>query len=213
MNIHLVELNPEEIVIDELKFPNKERNSYVYDHLSHYCSKLTTLPAISIKIVDDVVFASSRSQYLAIAKELNIERIQAVVDLSSSKEDIEKILDKPFVVQLDWEAIRKKEKETLIAYVWYVFFFEKPLNQNQKKVFENEIVEFFRQIKLPSWAAVPDKRIENLAYPYSGLCCEFQAYVPVADERWYSLARAKTENFHLNYVPIVSFQGSKFKVD
>ena len=101
MNIHLVELKPEGIIIDELKFPNKEQDVYIYDHLRYYCSKLNTLPAISIKIIDDVIFASSRSQYLAIAKELNRDRIQAVIDLSSSKEDITKILDKPYVVQLD----------------------------------------------------------------------------------------------------------------
>ncbi|MGK7899114.1 MAG: hypothetical protein AB4372_37230 [Xenococcus sp. (in: cyanobacteria)] len=108
---------------------------------------------------------------------------------------------------------KKKARETLITYVWYIFFFQKPLNQDEKKAFEKEVVNFFGQIKLPSWAKVPDKRIKNLVYPYSGLCCEFQAYVPIADETWYSSARAVTIDFHLNCVPIVSFQGSKFKVN
>lgn len=129
MSIQLVELNPDEIIIDELKFSNKERDFYIYDHLRHYCEKLSTLPAISIKIIDDVIFASSRSQYLSIAKELKRERIQAVVDLSSSKEDITKILSKPSVIPLDWEAIRKKEKETLIAYVWSAVIFHSNLYQ------------------------------------------------------------------------------------
>ncbi|MGK7899115.1 MAG: hypothetical protein AB4372_37235 [Xenococcus sp. (in: cyanobacteria)] len=106
-----MELQPDKVTIDELKFPNKEQDLYIYDHLRYCCSKLTTLPAISIKIIDDVIFASSRSQYLAIAKELNRDRIQAVIDLSSSKEDITKILNKPYVVQLDWEAIKKKQEK------------------------------------------------------------------------------------------------------
>lgn len=213
MSIHIVELKPDKVTIDEFKFPNKEQDFYIYDHLRYYCSKLTTLPAISIKIIDNVIFASSRSQYLTIAKELNRNRIQAVINLSSSKEDITKILNKPYVVQLDWEAVKKKERETLINYAWYIFFFQKTLNQDEKKAFEKDVVNFFRLIKLPSWATVPDQRIKDLAYSYSGLCCEFQAYVPIADERWYSSARAKTEIFHLNCVPIVSFQGRKFKVD
>ena len=213
MHILLVELNPDEVSVDESLFPDKQKNSFIYEHLRHYCSKFYHLPTITVKVCAEAVFVVRGHQYLSIARELGHQRIRAIIDKSSPEKDVQKFLQKPSVVQLDWEAARNEGSDTLVEYVWFVFFFEKALNREDRKIFEEQIVEFFKHIKLPDWAEVPEKRITNLSYPYSGRCAEFQAYVPIEDERWYPSSRAVVVDFHLKYVPIASFQGRRFRVE
>jgi hypothetical protein len=213
MHILLVELNPNEISVDESLFPDQQKDSFIYEHLRHYCSKFYPLPTITVRVCAEAVFVIRGHQYLAIARELGQERIRAVVDQSSSKQYVHSFLDKPSVVQLNWEIARQEGYDTFVEFVWYVFFFERPLNQEEREIFEEQIVEFFRTIKLPEWAEVPENRIIDLSYPYSGYCAEFQAYVPIEDERWYSQSKAVVVNFHLKHIPILSFQGRKFHLE
>lgn len=213
MRILLVELNINEVSIDEYLFPNKEQNLFIYEHLRHYCSKFYPLPAITIKVCSLGFFVIRGHHYISIAKELGHQKIRAIVDKSSALETIQNFLLLKSVIQLDWEVVRKEESETLVDYFWYILFFEKPLNQQQQIAFESEIVDFFRQIKLPNWAKKNENRIINLSYPYSGSCAEFQAYTPIEDERWHASSRSVLINFHLKHVPIISFQGRRFKVE
>lgn len=212
MPILLVELNTDEVLVDESLFPNKDSDSFVYEHLRHYCSKFYPLPTISVRVYPESVVVTRGHFYLLIAKELGSQRIRAVIDSVSPEDLVAKFLQKPSVIQLDWKAIRQEESNNLYGYNWYVFFFETPLNTNNKNFFEDEVVKFFTKINFSEWAEVPDQRIKNLSYPCSGRCAEFQAYIPIADESWYARARAVATNFHLKCVPIISFQGQKFQV-
>ncbi|BBD70416.1 hypothetical protein NIES4072_67820 [Nostoc commune NIES-4072] len=210
MNIILIEVNPDDISINEDIFPNTEKNGFIFEHLRYYCSKFYSLPTITIKVCAEGVFVVHGHQYLLIAKELKHQHIRAIVDNSSSDKYVQSFLKKPFVVQLDWEVARIEGNDELVEYTWYVFFFKKQLNQEEKKLFEEHIVEFFKQIQLPGWAKIPDNRIINLTYYFSNYCAEFQAYVPTEDERWYAESIKVLVKFHLNCVPIASFQGRKF---
>lgn len=213
MCILLVELSPDEISVDESLFPDLNKNSFIYEHLRHYCSKFYPLPTIEVKVDAEAIIVVRGHPYLAIAKELRNQRIRAVVDKASSESSVSRFLQRSSIIQLDWETVMHEENNDLVSYVWFVFFFERSLNQEERKAFEKDIVGFYRQIQLPVWAEVPDDRIKNLSYPYSGRCAEFQAYVPIADERWYASSRAVVVDFHLKCVPIVSFQGRRFRVD
>lgn len=212
MNILLVELNPNEVLTDESLFPDKNKDILIYEHLKHYCSKFYPLPTIEIKVYAESVIVVRGHSYLKIAKELRHQSIRAVIDRNSPKPFVDSFLQKSSVVQLDWELIKQEEDNNLVSYVWLVFFFERQLEKEEQKIFEEQIIEFYRQIKLPAWADTPDNRIKDLSYPHFGCCVEFQAYIPVEDERWYAKSRAALVNFHLNHVPLVSFQGYKFQI-
>jgi hypothetical protein len=213
MNIILIELNTDNISINEDLFPDREKNKYILEHLRHYCSKFYPLPTIAIKVCNEGVFVVRGHQYLLIAKELKHQRIRAIIDKSSLDNDVQIFLQKPSVVQLDWEVAKMEGRDELVEYTWYVFFFEKQLNQEERQIFEEQIVEFFKDIKLPTWAKIPDNRIINLSYLFSRYCAEFQAYVPTEDERWYADSITVLINFHLNCVTIASFQGQKFRFE
>jgi hypothetical protein len=73
-----------------------------------------------------------------------------------------------------------------------------------------QVVEFYRQIKIPDWAEEPDERIKGLSYCYLGCRAELQAYLPIEDERWYAKSKAVLVDFHKKHCPIVSFQGRRF---
>jgi hypothetical protein len=208
----LIELNVDEISVDETIFPNEMKESFIYEHLMYYCSKFYPTPAILIKLCNELTYVVRGHQYLSIAKDLKYSSIRAIIDKSSTEESIKAFLRKPSVIQLDWETARKEEYDTLITFNWYICFFERPLTEREKGIFEEQIVGFLKQLSLPSFAKRVDERIKDLSYPFSGLCAEFQAFVPVADERWYGHFRSVMIKFHLEYVPIVSFQGWKFFV-
>lgn len=212
MSILLVELDPNEVSVDEALFPNKEKNSFVYEHLRHYCSKIYPLPTITLKLINEIAFVVRGHYYLSIARELGHQQIRAVIDSSSPCEYIQTFLHKNFVTQLNWEVEKRANSNELVGYVWYVLFFAKSLNQEEKDFFEAQVVSFFREIKLPDLPEPPKQKITDLNYPYAGKCAEFQAYLPITDERWYASSRAALIGFHSKSVPIVSFQGRKFQV-
>lgn len=208
----LVELNINDISIDEIIFPNEMKECFIYEHLLYYCSKFYPLPTILIKLCGESAYVVRGHQYLSIAKELKHSSIRAIIDKASTEKYIKAFLRRSSVTQLDWEKIRKEEHNTAVAFNWYTCFFDRPLTSREKVIFEDQIVGFLKHLNLPSFVEKVDQRIKNLSYPFSGLCAEFQAFVPVADERWYSDFRSVMIKFHLEYVPIMSFQGRKFLV-
>jgi hypothetical protein len=210
MPILLVEVNPEEISIDESLFPDEMKDSFVYEHLKYCCSKNSLLPSISIIVSAAKAFVIRGHQYLFIAKELKYPRIRAIIDKASPEKLVREFLQKPKVVKLDWETVRKEEPDTMIGYSWFIFFFERTLTTAEKNSFEEQIVDFFRQLKLPAFVEIVDERVKNLNYPHAGHCAEFQAFVPIADERWYRSLRSVMIKFHSECIPVFSFQGRKF---
>jgi hypothetical protein len=210
MDILLVELDPNDISVDEILFPNKQTDEFIYEHLLHYYSRLDQLPTIEVIVCANSIVGTSGHIYLIIAKKLQYQRIRAFINPSSPAFLVSNLLQRASVSRLDWNMLMENKNKVLVGFFWYIFFFEKSLGYKNRVAFEEEIVEFFRKIMLPTWAEVPNNRIKNLNYPYSGQCAEFQAYVPIADERWYAASRAIIVNFHHKHIPIVSFQGRKF---
>jgi hypothetical protein len=156
------------------------------------------------------VFVTRGHLYLTLAKELGYDRIRAVIDKASPREIVSSFLENPSISQLDWDVVKLENIDDFLEYVWLVFFFANPLTSQEKIVFENQVVEFYRQIKIPDGAEEADERIKDLNYPYLGRCAEFQAYLPIEDERWYAKSKAVLVDFHKQYAPIVSFQGRRF---
>lgn len=211
MNILLVELDPKDVLTDEILFINKQKEQFIYEHLRHYCSKFYPLPTISVRVYKNSVIVTHGHLYLAIAKELGHQRIRAIIDINSPYCFIQKLLNRPSVIKLDWNIVRQEDNE-LVSYCWLVFFFKRSLNQKEKKVFEEQVVRFFEQIPLPEFVDESNDKIQVLSYPNFGYCAEIKAYLPWEDERWYSTSRAVLLNFHFNCVPIVSFQGRKWQI-
>jgi phage pi2 protein 07 len=210
MKILLVEIDTDEILVDEDRFPNLHKESFIYEHLRYYFSKSHALPTIEIKLCDDKVFVTYGHYYLLIARDLQFRRIRAIINRNSSSNSITKLLQQPSIAQLDWEKVNREESDEFLAYIWVVIFFEEPLISEQKALFEGQVVNFFKKIKLPPEAEEPKSRIKNLDYTFNDKCAEFQAYVPIEDERWYAQSINVLENFHFDQAAITSFQGRRF---
>lgn len=209
MTILIVEINPNKVLIDEDIFPDKHKEEFIYEHLRHYCSKFYPIPTIEVKVYTDSVFVIRGHLYLKIAKEFGHSQIRAIINKSSSNDSIIQLLQNPSVIELNWQSLIQEDEP--ICYVWLVFFFAHPLNQEEKYIFEEQVLGFFSKINLPGWAEISNDRIKDMKYVCSGIGVEFQAYLPVDDERWYASSRAALVNFHFKYVPIISFQGRKFQ--
>ena len=214
MPIILVEVDPGEIRVDKSRFlPDLLEPFVIYEHMFHYCSKLSKLPAISIQIENGAAFVIRRHWYLSIAKDLKAPRIRAVIENKTDFDAIQRFLQKTSVTQIDWEEARKAEEDQPISYGWLVFFFERALIESERRAFEHQVVDFYRTLELPNWFKDEAERIMNLNYPHHGLCAEFQALAPFGDERWYPASRAALEKFHKEVVPLISFQGNRIEFD
>lgn len=55
-NYLLVELNLNDISLSEERFPNKEQNKFIYEHLRYYYSKLEWVPPIEINVCSESIF-------------------------------------------------------------------------------------------------------------------------------------------------------------
>lgn len=214
MPIILVELDPDYVRVDESRFQQDLLEQFViYEHMLYYCSKLTKLPAISIQIDNGTAFVIRRHWYLSIAKDLRAPRIRAVIEDKTNFAEIQRFLRKTSVTQIDWEEARKAEEDQPVYYGWLVFFFERALTERERRTFEDQVVDFYRSIKLPRWFEHNMERIINLSYTHGGLCAEFQALTPFGDERWYPTSRAVLKKFHDEMVPLISFQGNRIEFD
>ncbi|WP_254563965.1 hypothetical protein [Oscillatoria sp. HE19RPO] len=209
MSILIIEIPPSKVLIDETLFPDKHKEEFVYEHLRHYCSKFYPIPTIEIAIYNNSVFVTAGHLYLKIARELGCPKIRAVIDKKSPTNSIVKLLNSPDITQLDWQSLIQDDDEP-ICYIWLVFFFIHALSKKEKFAFEDKILGFFSKINLPDWADASKKRIKNMKYINLDSGIEFQAYLPIEDERWYARSRAILMDFHFKYVPIISFQGRKF---
>ncbi len=208
MPLLVVDMDPNDVKVDESVFPNKWKDTFVYEHLRHYCSKFSPLPGISIYVTRKSVTVTDAHQYLSIAKDLGRESITAVVDHTSPKKAVQEFLKRPSVKQLDYQKLRAEEDAAMFSYGLYVFFFERPLNARERQLFEQKIVGYLKEIKLPPrFEGV--ERIKELNYSYDGQCAEVEAFTST-DERWYGPFRLALMDFHQNVTPIISFQGTKF---
>jgi hypothetical protein len=208
----LAEIDPFDILISDIEPLKESEKHFVFEHLLYMMSKIPILPTLLVKLEPQGVIVKYGYLYLEIARILKRKIIRVVVDQSSSEECIQNFLQASSLRVLNWEEERQDNLQASCKFVWYVFFFERAINDKEKNEFEKNIVNFFRELKLPIWAEIPDERIKNLSYQNLGMSAEFEAYVTIADESWYRDSMAVLINFHSQCVPIASFQGRHFLI-
>jgi hypothetical protein len=206
MPIQLVALPPSQVVLDETRFPDDD-DSWIYEHLLHYCSLFDPLPAITVFVEPDGPALTRGHKYLRIARELERPRIRAVIDPASDERAVSGLTRRPDVETLDWAEIDRRERATPVAEVWHVFYFERPLTDEEKLRFTREVADFFEDL---GWAARERARIGEVRHNDEERRAEFLARTPVADESWYAKYLATMTHFSREVVPIVSYQGRRF---
>ncbi|MEH1863543.1 MAG: hypothetical protein V7K69_00650 [Nostoc sp.] len=212
MLIILAEVSPDDILIDESIFADTQKDLFIYEHLKYFISKLGYLPVVEVRLYGNLVFVTRGHLYALISKELGYKYIRIRILQDSSREDVENFLQKSSVIRLDWETVKQEASRIpLVDYVWYIVFFAHSLSQVERQIFEESIIKFLKEIKLPECVQESNEKIRYLNYPFFGECCEFQAYISIGDERWYGDWTRKLSNFNLKHVPIISVNGRKFQ--
>lgn len=209
MAIQLIALPPEEVLFDEERFPDRD-DSFVFEHLLHYCSLMETLPAIRILVNQDRIVVTWGHKYLRIALILARPKIRAVIDPASDAAATAGLKNQPGVEKLDWDEIDALERATPVVDNWHVFFFERPLTSDEKALFEAQIVGFFERLEHPATAGADGSPIHCIRYDDNGPYAEFLARTPVGDESWYGPYLAVVKRFSSESVRIISYQGRRF---
>jgi hypothetical protein len=200
MPVLLVELPVGVPVLDETRFPERDR-TFVPEHLRHYLSLSRPLPSIGVRAEPDRLVVTRGHSYLRAACELGQATIRAVVHPASDPDATAALLRRPDVVLLDWAALDAAERAQTHVDQWHVYFFDDPLDADQRSRFDGRIVGFFRA------KGHPVHRVEH-----SGRRAQFLVTVPAADESWYAPYRAAALQFDETVAPITSFQGRRFQV-
>lgn len=198
MGLILINIPVASVLVDEEKYPDLDR-SMIVEHLIRYCSKFDPLPAIGIALHEGAAVLVHGHKYLLAARALGRPAIPALVKGDPSPEQLHSVLATTGAMALDLEAIRAVEDRDPTPRVWQLFYFVRPLSSVQKSAFESAIRCLF-----------PDDEEIQFMHDDTGPLVEFEARVPVTDERW---ARRRLDTlctFHEEHVPIVSSQGGRF---
>jgi hypothetical protein len=209
MSIQLIALPPEEVQLDEGRFPDRD-DSLIFEHLLHYCSLLETLPAVRVLVDWEQVVITRGHKYLRIALQLGRSKIRAVIDPSSVANAVVMLKSQPGVEKMDWDEIDTLERATPMVDQWHVFFFERPLTKEEKTHFEIDVVHFFEGLAHPTQAEVGASSVRCIRYDDQGPSAEFLTRTPVGDESWYGPYFAVAKRFSSEIVRVVSYQGRRF---
>jgi hypothetical protein len=210
MAIRLIELPPQRVGFDDARFPDRD-DSWVFEHLRDYLSLLESLPAISLHVDEEGPVVTRGHNYLRIARELGRARIRGVIQASSEAGAVAELLSQPDVQALDWEAIDAAEQATPVVDQWHVFFFERPLNRDEKARFEREIAGFFTGLDEPSSAPREGTSVADVQHDDQARCARFLVRTPVGDESWYGRYLAAVKRFSAEAARVVSYQGRRFE--
>lgn len=191
--------------------PDRE-SSLIYEHLEHYCSKFaknSPLPAITVSEKGGELGIVRGHKYLQVANKLGIGSIRAIVTDGADAGVVKKLLESGNARQLDSGEIGRELHDTQVIEGWHVFYFESELSREQQKVFENQIVGFFRSLTSPLLAGRL-RKIDGLRFLGEGRSCEFRASTPVGDPSWFPLFHSACLTFHREVARIASYQGRRF---
>ena len=152
-------------------------------------------------------------KYFKIARQLRRPIVRAAIRTDVPGYDAEAaaaLLQQPDIQQVDWQAILHSMPP--VVYQWHVYFFERALHADERRIFEQQLVEFyprvFQQLKL-NWDQQPI--VSSVEYDDELHVARFQAWTPVGIESWYSDQLAAAIHFSREQVHIVSYQGLRFK--
>jgi hypothetical protein len=206
MSLVVLELSPAIVTIDETRFPDPSEG-VVFEHLRHYCAKFQPIPAIVVRLTGGKAIVVRGQNYLRIARELGHQSVRAIVDGTPDDPEVASFISRPDVIQLDWKGIDEEERRKPVVRAWHVFFFARPLEETEQKAFESEVAGFFDGLTHLGGA-----RVGPVHYFEANTGAEFEALTPVANNRWVPDFRIACEQFDIQRVPIVSYQGTRFRL-
>jgi hypothetical protein len=206
MPTQLIELAPELVTIDEERFPDRD-SSFILEHLQRYCSLFDPLPAIGIHVEKDAILVTRGHKYLRVAWNLGRSRIRALVRASSDPDATAALLARPEVRGLNWAEIDAEERANPEVEQWHVYYFERPLDDDEKSRFDREVIGFLRGLYGPGSGRPEQDPVRTVEYDDAAACVQFRVLLPIGDESWYGGYRAAAQRFSGEVVGIVSFQG------
>jgi phosphoribosylformylglycinamidine (FGAM) synthase PurS component len=184
-------------------------SGFIFEHLKYYCSRIFPLPAISIHIDSGIPVLIRGGEYLAIARELGHSSIQAIVARDVSDADLSELLENPAVEIVDLTKLEAEELANPVIEDWQVFYFERPLSEREKQLFEDKIVAAFEELPSKLLTSCAHPRVTSLAYCDEKARAEFKALVSVLDERWLLDCVARIQEFSATVLPVLSYQGRR----
>jgi len=158
------------VSIDAARSPDRD-DSFVFEHLVHYCSKFEPLPAIGIEIEGRTARVVRGHEYLLAATALGRSAIRAVVTGAPKSEKVKAFVAEVGARFLDWEAIKAAEQRQPVPMGWHVVFFRRPLSPAEKAAFDMVVTGLF------------DDSV-RVDHHDAGPVAEFEAPTPVTDEAW-----------------------------
>jgi len=167
--------------------------------LVQYCGKFEPLPAITVAIERNTATVVRGHKYLLAARELGRPSVRAVVASPPSSAEVKRFLSSSGATVLDWEAIKAEEEHDRRPTGWHVFFFGRPLSDEEKLAFDDGVGSVFAE-----------STSLHVQHDDSGPLAEFEAPTPVTDLEWMAKHLAVFTRFARQHAPIVSYQGRRF---
>jgi len=205
MNFQVVELAPSEVAHDRSILDNDD--GFVYEHLKRYCSKFSSLPALTVILAEGKLTAVRGHRYLSIAQELGYDRIRAVLQ-GTTFDELRKLAI-PGLLSLVPENLLASEQEAEVVVGWHVFFFATA----PKADIVNEIDARFRGFLNQSLPAILGDKMEiaiESCFDLLGPCFEIRFPTPVTNQAWADLYRAFITSISNSIWPIKTYQGRRF---
>lgn len=208
MAVLVVECNPRLLKVNDETYPDRD-TAFIYDHLKHYCSRFSPLPAATVTVIAGAPVVVQGQKYVQIAVDLGRESIRAIIIGNNKSEQTQHFLRSEGVRTLEWDALRREEVGSSVLDAVHVFFFESSLSDAERKLFEERILGFFHGIRSVLIQDRP-KNVSQAVYSHGGHCAEFVATTPAGDPSWFHDFHVRCLEFSRNVAQVASYQGRRF---
>ncbi|HTI70835.1 MAG TPA: hypothetical protein VMF06_12775 [Candidatus Limnocylindria bacterium] len=204
ISFQFIEVSPSEVLLDPIW--SKGDGKYVYEHLKHYCSTFTPLPAATVKLVDAKLTVVRGFEYVAIARELKHNKIRAVL-LDSTFDEL-KMQEIPGILSIVPLSELEAEMRTSAVTGWHIFYFKtRPSPEIAAKI-ETHFKRFLRESLPAALGENPEEPIES-RFDFLGPCLEIKFTTPVANEAWIKSFQSLVSSVSAEIWPIESYQGRR----
>jgi hypothetical protein len=200
MPIRLAEISPDLVRVDDVRAPDRD-DTYVYEHLLALYALQEQLPAITVLAEPSGLTVVRNHKVLRAAKELGRPLVRAVVHPRSDEAAVAALLARPDVTVLDWAAIDAAERAQPVSEAWQVYFFARPLTENEQAAFRATVLAPFKR---DPFELVREAEFE-------GPSARFKVRGPLAAESWYADHLRTVRDFHNAHVPVVSENGLRME--
>lgn len=182
---------------------------HIYPHLKHFLSlpRPFPLPAVQVGLRQKSLVLKSRAFYWQIARELGKATIRAALEVTDV--DTGFLGRLPKGVRLIPDEVLRNELAVPVVRGWHVYFFDGPLSENDRRLFQEKVYGFFEELKTP----LIDEGVQRTflcEFLYDCTCAQFEVLIPIADKSWFKTYRNIGLEFSKKIHRIVSFQGARF---